>query len=182
LTRRIKVTSLSIGILVLSSVVSAQQLPPPSEWNRADLETRNFDFFHPPGGVGEGLGDVLGLKVGVLAENLVPRAASRDETDHGANGDTHAPNARFAAHYGGVTSDAGQLSHVEGSSEAEPYCRGIPHTWLAGRPAAPGYQEECAAEIAETRCGSVSVVGLAAHTVVTTTASHGGCTPPASNI
>jgi hypothetical protein len=32
-------TRLSIGILVAASVASAQQLPPPSEWTRADLET-----------------------------------------------------------------------------------------------------------------------------------------------
>jgi hypothetical protein len=33
----------------------------------------NFDFFCPPSGVGQGLGDVLGFQVGILAENLVAR-------------------------------------------------------------------------------------------------------------
>jgi hypothetical protein len=35
----------------------------------------NFDFFCPPGGVGQGLGDVLGFQVGILSENLVARSA-----------------------------------------------------------------------------------------------------------
>jgi hypothetical protein len=35
----------------------------------------------PPGGVGQGLSDVLGFQVGILAKNLVPRAPSSDEAD-----------------------------------------------------------------------------------------------------
>jgi hypothetical protein len=68
----------------------------------------NFDVLRPPRSTGQGLGDVVGLQVRVPAENLVTRAASGNETDHGANGDTHAPNARLSTHYGGVTGDARQ--------------------------------------------------------------------------
>jgi hypothetical protein len=75
----------------------------------------NFDFLGPPGGVGESLGDVLGFQVGVLAENLVARTPCGDEPDHRADRDTHAPDARLSAHYGGGTSDARQLWHVEDS-------------------------------------------------------------------
>ena len=48
-----------------------------------------------------------------IAENLVARAAGGNEPDHRADRDTHAPDARLSAHYGGVTSDARQLWHVE---------------------------------------------------------------------
>src|SRR5687768_5077995 len=81
---------------------------------------RNFDFLGPPRGVGEGLRDVLSLQVGILAEDLVASASCGNEADDRANGDTHAADARLSTHYGGVTSDAGQLRHVIGPSEAQP--------------------------------------------------------------
>jgi hypothetical protein len=64
-------------------------------------------------------GDVLGLEVGVLAQDLVARATCGDEPDDGSDCDPHSADARLSAHYSGVTSDADQLSHVDGSSEAQ---------------------------------------------------------------
>ena len=80
------------------------------------LAQRNFDFLCSPSSVGQGLGDVLGLKVRVLAENLVSRASGGDEPDDRSDGDPHAADARLSAHYGGVTSDARQLWHVASDS------------------------------------------------------------------
>ena len=40
----------------------------------------DFDFLGAPRGVGQGLRDVLGFEVGILAENLFPRPTSGDET------------------------------------------------------------------------------------------------------
>jgi hypothetical protein len=71
----------------------------------------NFDFLRSPRG-GQGLGDVLGFEVGILAKNFVARAASGDQPDDGSDRDPHPADARLAAHYGGVTSDARQLRQV----------------------------------------------------------------------
>jgi hypothetical protein len=45
--------------------------------------------------VGQGLGDVVGFKIRVLAKNLFARAAGSHEADDGSNRDTHAPDARL---------------------------------------------------------------------------------------
>jgi hypothetical protein len=45
----------------------------------------------PPGGVGQGLGDVLGFQVGILAENLVPRPSCGNEADDRPDRDTRMP-------------------------------------------------------------------------------------------
>ena len=50
-------------------------------------------------------------QVGILAENLVARAACGDEPDDGSDGDPHPADAWLSPHYGGVTGDAGQLWH-----------------------------------------------------------------------
>jgi hypothetical protein len=68
----------------------------------------DFDFLCPPGGVGQGLADVLGLEVGILAEDLVSRSPGGNEADDRSDGDPHAADARLSAHYGGVTSNARQ--------------------------------------------------------------------------
>jgi hypothetical protein len=72
----------------------------------------NLDFLRSPRGVGQGLSDVVGFQVGVLAENLVPRTFCGDEPYDSSDRDPHSAGARFAAHHGGVTSDARQLWHV----------------------------------------------------------------------
>ena len=72
----------------------------------------NFDFLCSPRGVGQGLGDVLGLKVGVYAKNLFPRPPGGDEPDDSPHRHTHASDARLSAHHAGVTSDSRQLWHV----------------------------------------------------------------------
>jgi hypothetical protein len=42
--------------------------------------TWNFDFLGPPGGVGQGRGNVLSFKVRILAKNLFPRSPGCDES------------------------------------------------------------------------------------------------------
>jgi hypothetical protein len=50
----------------------------------------NFNILRSPHGIGQGLGDVLRLQVGIIAENLVPSASRGDQADHRANRYTHA--------------------------------------------------------------------------------------------
>ena len=76
----------------------------PQEASR--LAEWNFDFLSPPGGVGQGLGDVLGFQVRIRAENLIARPSCSDEADDRADRDAHAANTRLSTHYRGVTSDA----------------------------------------------------------------------------
>src|SRR4051812_38404764 len=67
------------------------------------LAQRNFDFLYPPGGVGQGLSDVFGLQVRILAKNLLARSPCRYKADQRADCDAHAADAWLSAHYGGVT-------------------------------------------------------------------------------
>src|SRR5512144_1203619 len=57
----------------------------------------NFDFLRSPRGVRQGLADVLGFQVGILAKNFVARAACRDQSDDGSDRNPHPANARLPA-------------------------------------------------------------------------------------
>jgi len=72
----------------------------------------NFDFFCPPGGVGQGLGDVLRFQVRIVAENFVSRTTGGYETDDGAYRHPHTADARLAPHDPGIPCDTCQLWHV----------------------------------------------------------------------
>jgi hypothetical protein len=54
-----------------------------------------FRLPSPASGIGQCLGDVLGLEVRIFAEYLVPCAAGGDEADHRADRYTHAPMHGF---------------------------------------------------------------------------------------
>src|SRR5436190_14474107 len=61
-------------------------------------------------------------KVGILAENLLPRPTCGDEPNHRADRHAHSPDARLSAHYSVVTRDARQLWHFGiDSSETSPF-------------------------------------------------------------
>jgi len=77
------------------------------------LAQRNFDCLCTPSGVGQGLGNVLGFKVRILAENLIARSASGDQADNGSDRDPHAADARLSTYHARATSDTRQLRQVE---------------------------------------------------------------------
>ena len=77
----------------------------------------NFDLLRSPRGVRQGLADVFGFEVGIVAENLVPSAAAMRPTT--SQPSRHAPNARLSAHYAGITSDAHQFRHVRRPSQVD---------------------------------------------------------------
>jgi hypothetical protein len=52
------------------------------------------------------LGDVLGFKVWVIVKDIAWGAAGSDQIDNGADSDTHAADARFSAHHGGIEGDS----------------------------------------------------------------------------
>ena len=76
------------------------------------LAQRNFDFLSSPSSVGQRLGDVLGLQVGVLGESRLA-SVRQQRARRRSNSDAPVPqDAGPSAHYGGVTSDARQFWHV----------------------------------------------------------------------
>jgi len=64
-----------------------------------------------PRGVAKGLESVLAFQVGVVGVELIDCVTGTDLADDHANSDPHAANASFAAHNGGITSDAVELVH-----------------------------------------------------------------------
>ena len=62
------------------------------------LAQRNFNFLCPPHGVRQGLGDVFGFQIGILAKNLVPGPSCGDEPDTWSPPSPVCPDARLFAH------------------------------------------------------------------------------------
>src|SRR5206468_5235160 len=80
------------------------------------LAQRDFDFLGAPGCIGQRLGDIGGLQVWIVAEDLFSAVTRRHKADNGADGDAHAADAWLSTHYAGITSDSCQLRQSDCSS------------------------------------------------------------------
>jgi hypothetical protein len=75
---------------------------------------REYDlaFFCTPGGVAQGLQDVLALQVRIFREQFVNASASSYLPYDHSNRYSHTANTRLAAHESGLLSDAIELCHL----------------------------------------------------------------------
>ena len=69
-----------------------------------------------PGGVTQGGADILLLQIGVQPEDLREGGAGGHQTREGPHRHTHAAEARFPPHPGGIDGDALQTREVHGGS------------------------------------------------------------------
>src|SRR6516162_1392511 len=71
----------------------------------------NFALFGKPRGIAQRLENVFTLQIRIVRQQLLDGMASTDLSHDHPDCDTHAADARFSAHHGGIPSDAIQLRH-----------------------------------------------------------------------
>src|SRR6516225_12023837 len=71
----------------------------------------NFALFGKPRGIAQRLENVFTLQIRIVRQQLLDGMASTDLSHDHPDRDTHAADARFSTHHGGIPSDAIQLRH-----------------------------------------------------------------------